>query len=88
MMASGAKPAKTASMAGRSRMSASTKVRREAAVLSPVSVVTIWRTRSRAFALELDRLSTTTTLYPRSSSSTQVWLPMKPAPPVTRMVVS
>lgn len=30
-----------------------------------------------------EKLSTTTTSCPRPSSSRQVWLPMKPAPPVT-----
>ena len=46
------------------------------------------RTRSMAFSLELLKSSTTTTRYPCSSSSTQVWVPMNPAPPVTRMHVS
>ena len=38
-----------------------------------------------AFLLLLYRLSTTTTLCPALSSSTQVWEPMNPAPPVVRM---
>ena len=40
---------------------------------------------SMTFVLELERLSTITTLYPSCSSSTVVWEPIKPVPPVTNM---
>src|SRR6185312_4882199 len=46
----------------------------------------IFSTRTSASGELLAWLSTTTTRYPCCSSSTQVWLPMKPAPPVTRTV--
>ena len=39
-------------------------------------------TRSRATGELLAKLSSTTSSWPASSSTTQVWLPMKPAPPV------
>ena len=43
--------------------------------------------RSTAVLHELLKSSTMTTRYPQFSSSTQVWLPIKPAPPVKRTVV-
>src|SRR5918998_5235977 len=71
-------PANTPSSRARSRTSPSTRVTRR-----PVSFCT----RSRAAGVLLEKSSTTTTSCPCSSSSTAVWLPMKPAPPVTRTVV-
>src|SRR5512146_2872409 len=35
----------------------------------------------------VDRLSTTRTSSPASSSSSTIWLPMKPAPPVTSTLI-
>lgn len=43
-------------------------------------------TRRSAWSLALQRLSTTVTSKPALSSSTHVWLPMYPAPPVTRIL--
>ena len=51
--------------------------------MKTTSLPVISRTRCRDTSLELHRLSTTMGVCPASSSSTQVWLPMYPAPPVT-----
>ena len=51
--------------------------------MKTTSLPVISRTRRRDTSLELHRLSTTMGVCPASSSSTQVWLPMYPAPPVT-----
>jgi hypothetical protein len=36
---------------------------------------------------QVDKLSRTTTSSPASSNSNTIWLPMNPAPPVTRIVM-
>lgn len=41
---------------------------------------------SRTSKLELDRLSIITTSYPEFISSTVVWEPIYPVPPVTRIL--
>ena len=48
-------------------------------------IVVAYSTRRKDSELLLAKLSTTTTSWPASSSSRQTWLPMYPAPPVTRM---
>ena len=46
-----------------------------------------WRPSGTAQARPVDRLSRTTTASPASSSSSAMWLPMYPAPPVTRTLI-
>ena len=45
----------------------------------------IFSTRRSASSLELHRLSATMISQPASMSSTQVWLPIYPAPPLTKI---
>ena len=45
-------------------------------------------TRSSDFSDELLKLSSTTTSYPAFCSSTHVWLPIYPAPPVTKIAIT